>query len=366
MKITAYFSDYTDTIEQEQRKAEAVRKETGADRLLGIMSGNYLQNGLPAAEPAKLRAEKAMKAGADMAVEMSLYASLSSIGIYAFAAARILDKLGCVEHLVLETEDATLEQLTEIAFLLIANTKEFQQKVSRYKEEGMLFYEAQAEAIGEEIEDGRRIMSSGYNIFAVECIKSLKIMYSSISCVCIPREEGGQEAITRGSAVSTHRLSEHLEYQLFFSEPHLSDVYGGYEELTERILEHRAEFQDFMQFSRLIAGEEKDLPDVRKYFLRLLCGMTKSTIAIWRMYDFSPYCSVYTKDEQFFKLLETTCKIPLLPHLTGWEEMDRAGVASYLTGRIKGQDMDRSKRELLKLEERAEQLYRLQMKEMET
>lgn len=335
----AYFSDFTGSLEWEKARAQAIKAAVGEGELFGVMSGNYLQDGFPAGEQKKDRARKALTAGVDLVLEQSNFASLSSLGIYAFGGVRILDKLGCIDKLVLETEQASREQLLEIAYLLIANNREFQQSVSRHKEEGLVFYEAQARAIGEFVPQGREIMSSLYNIFAVECIKSLKLMYSSISCICIPRRTGGEGGVRERI---TSRLSQYLEYQLYFSEPHLSDIYGGYEELTNRILHYRGEFVDFQQFSRQIAGEEKDVFDVRKYFLRLMCGMTKSSIAIWRMYDFSPYCRVYWKEDALGKELKESNKMVIL---------DGQGVP----------DMERSKRDLLRQEERAERLYRLQM-----
>lgn len=342
----AYFSDFTDRLEQEKARAKHIKEKVGAKQLFGVMSGNYLQDGSLAEEEKEVRAKRALAADVDLVLEQSVYASLSSLGIYAFSGARILDKLKCVDILVLETEDASLKQLTEISFLLIANPREFQQRVGYYKEKGIPFYQAQAKAIGEVVEHGQKMMESWYNIFAVECIKSLKLMYSSIACVCIPRDgrpPGGLDACKR---FGQGRLSKFLEYQLYFQEPQLSDIYGGYEELTNRILRRRGDFQDFDQFSKLIAGTEKDLFDVRKYFLRLLCGMTKSTISIWRMYDFSPYCKGYPKNGN-------------LP-----EGLKNGGEGFLLTGQG-GQEilgMERSKRDLLQLEVRAEQLYRLQRK----
>jgi len=349
MKTVAYFSDFTENIQDEKQWAECIRKETGAGRLVVAMSGNYLQNGLPAGESARSRAKKAVEAGVDMVLEMSLCASLSSIGIYAYSAARIVDRLGTVDTLVLETEDATLAQLTEIAYILIGNAKEFQQRVSAYKKSGMPFYEAQAAAIGELTENGRSIMHSWYNIFAVECIKSLKLMYSGISCCCMPKRDYHVKAWSAGG-----RLSEYLEYQISLSEPVLSDIYGGYEKLTESVLGQRDKYADFLQYSELIAGKTKDIFDIRKYFLRVLCGVTKSVISIWRMYDFSPYCCVHASDRQVAVAMERKSKVPLIFRNEGQGSFDFSGTDI--------RTLNRSKREILKLEERAEHLYHLQMK----
>ena len=350
MKTVVYFSDFTQDLVNERAWKEAVQRETGAGQVFAVMSGNYLQNGLPAAESVGDRAQRAMAAGVDMVLEMSLYASLSSIGIYGYSAARMMDKLGCVDELVLETEDATLAQLTEAAFVLIGNSRDFSQKVSHFKKSGLPFYKAQARAMADAVEDGERIMSSWYNIFAVECIKALKIMYSNIKCRCVPKRD-----MPKKQCHVTQKLSDYLEYQICFSKHRLSDIYGGYEALTESILKNQNSFESFLTFADKIAGNTKDLFDIRKYFLRLLCGMMKSDVSIWRMYDFSPYGSVYTGNKAVFEAVSRLSNLLLLFKEPGKENDGlSADVLSML---------NRSKQELWEMERQAQKLYQLQMKE---
>ncbi len=363
----AFFADFTQNVETEERRVGGMRARLGADCLIGVMSGNYLQNGLPSPMMARQRAGCALAAGVDLLMRQSNYASLSSLGIYAFSGAKVLDKLGGVDVLALETEQASREELEEIVRLLIANPRELQQKVGDYKRQGMPFYQAQAKAMGAYVSRGSEIMSSQRNVFAVECIKALKLMYSKIATVCVPvKADLNAEVALTGAALK--RISDQLRYQLYLLEDELSDIYGGYEQLTERILQHRAGFVDFHQFAGEVAGSEKELSDVRKYFFRLLCHMKKSAAGIWRMYDFSPYCMVYWQKEACFKELAQGSKICLL------DERLAAGADGKLveqqaasTGKAErsferqAASMERSKRNLLKLEERAEYLYRLQM-----
>ncbi len=84
----AYFSDFTDSLERERIRVQEIKTILGDGQLFGVMSGNYLQDGFPAGEPKKARAEKALKAGVDLVLEQSNYASLSSLGIYAFGGVR--------------------------------------------------------------------------------------------------------------------------------------------------------------------------------------------------------------------------------------------------------------------------------------
>lgn len=334
-----YFSDFVHPIEEERVWNEKIRELTGADELLAVMSGDFLQNGLPAEESRKERAQKGLRSGADGVIEMSVYASLSSIGIYAYSAAKMLDKLKCVDMLVLETE-APSELLNQIVYLSIANTREFQQKVTAYKIGGMPFYAASAKAIGEEIPGGEEAMLKWNNIFAVECIKALKMMYSSIKCVCVPAK--GMVCLEDEPERQTAKVMDELiKYQCYVYEARLSDIYGGYEELSDRIIAQRAQFSTFREFAAHIAGTDKDIYDVRKYLLRLLCGLKKSKITVWRMYDFSPYCSMYTTSEDIFEKLKAVSNVILIkPDEDVWLQ-------------------EQSKRDLLAVEHRTAQIYNL-------
>lgn len=333
---TAFFCDFTESAEQEKLWCDEVRRRTEADELMAIMSGDYLQNGLPALEDKKTRARKGIEAGADAVFEMSLYASLSSIGIFAFSAARMIDKLKCVDSLVLET-NMSKEMIEKIVFLLIANTRSFQQKVTAYKLKGMTFYAAQAKALGEEVDGAEECMLDWTNILAVETAKSLKIMYSPIQCIYVPKRIFSEGTVTKVS----RRLGDFVQYQTYVQETKLSDIYGGYEELTNRIMACRDVFSDFNSFVADVAGTDKDVYDVRKYFLRLLCGLKKSRVTVWRMYDFVPYCVLHTKERELFERLAASKRLPL---------MDSEG-NGYLE--------EQSKRELYAFEKMAEKIYRL-------
>lgn len=385
----AFFADFTQNVEEEARRIGGIRERLGAECLIGVMSGNYLQNGLPSFLPARQRAGRALAAGADLVVRQSNYATLSSLGIYAFSGAKVLDKLGGVDVLALETEHASKEELEEIVRFLIANPREFQQKVGDYKRQGMPFYQAQAKAMGAFLPRGSEILNSRLNLFAVECIKSLKLMYSRISPVCVPvkvrvnveetlsgKELQRVETALNGEVhqkeaalteEALKRISDQLHYQLYLLEDELSDIYGGYEQLTERILQHREGFVDFHQFAGEVAGGKKDLSDVRKYFFRLLCHMKKSVVGIWRMYDFSPYCMVYWQKEARFEELARGSRICLLDERLAAGKGKALSQQEASVGAVGGlfdpktASLERSKRNLLNLEERAEHLYRLQM-----
>lgn len=360
--IAAYFSDLMGDCGQEAERIRqigaCIQEEAGEEpRLLAVMSGDFFQNGCVAPLEKQQRIQKGFSAGAEAVLEMSCFASLSSVGIFAFSGARLLDKLGGVELLALETRDASLKQLTEISYLLIVNDRQFQERVAFYKGQGENFYQAQARAIGERIPGGEQVMSCWENIFAVECIKSLKLMYSGIRCVCVPlQERPGLFAEWEMGHKMEDGLDSLLRYQLYYSETELSDIYGGYEHLSNRILELRDGYGGFFPFTEQLA-EGQAVYDIRKYFLRLLCGINKSTIGIWRMYDFAPFLSLHVEEEKTAQLLAEGSRIQLLAAGREAEGIPEPGKEwTWLAEGRALVRLERSKEELLRLERRTGQI----------
>ena len=140
----AYFTDFTDPLEIEQERFEKVKKASGADHLVAVMSGTYLQNGQPARESMASRMEKARAVGVEQTLELPLYTCLSSVGIYGYSTSNLITNAKNIDLLVLETIDASYAQLLEIAYLLIRNERDFQKQLTAYKKSGMTFYQAQA------------------------------------------------------------------------------------------------------------------------------------------------------------------------------------------------------------------------------
>ena len=66
----AYFTDFIDSLEIEQKRLEKVKKASGTDHLVAVMSGTYLQNGQPARENMASRMEKARQVGVEQILEL--------------------------------------------------------------------------------------------------------------------------------------------------------------------------------------------------------------------------------------------------------------------------------------------------------
>lgn len=322
MKTVAYISDFAESLEREKKWLENIKHDSGADRVIGIMGGDYLQNGLPAKKSRAERADNAHQSGVDLLIEMSLFISVSSLGIYAFSMARILDKMRTVDEVVLEMEDTDGEFLERITMFLIRNDKEFQKKVGTYKKGGLDFYPAQAKALEEFVSGSETVMNSTYNIFAVEIMTALKYMYSRIQIRFVEKRSHQEAHTTDGN-----EFSDYLKYQLYLIDAKQQlDLYGGNDILCKMIEGHREEMNDFQSFASLVARKGFDEVEVRKYFLHLLLQIKNTDISVWRMYDFAPYCkcSAPRMSDEEKKVLKDTSNIILLLDTEDEEKLNRS------------------------------------------
>ena len=96
MRSIGIICEYNPFHKGHQRQLRLARELAGEDcALVCLMSGNYVQRGEPAIFPKMLRAEAALRCGADLVLELPLTAALSSAEGFAAGGVSILTALGC-------------------------------------------------------------------------------------------------------------------------------------------------------------------------------------------------------------------------------------------------------------------------------
>ena len=106
MKTVGVICEYNPFHNGHLRQLRLARQAVGEDcALVCLMSGNYVQRGEPAIFPKQLRAEAAVRCGADLVLELPLPVALSSAEGFAAGGVSILSALGC-ELLCFGTESA--------------------------------------------------------------------------------------------------------------------------------------------------------------------------------------------------------------------------------------------------------------------
>ena len=93
MKIVGLITEYNPFHNGHLYHIQESKRITGADTVIVIMSGDYVQRGVPAIMPKRLRAEMALKCGADAVFELPVCYASGSAEYFAMGAVSLLDRL---------------------------------------------------------------------------------------------------------------------------------------------------------------------------------------------------------------------------------------------------------------------------------
>ncbi|MCR5481171.1 MAG: nucleotidyltransferase family protein [Clostridia bacterium] len=170
---------------------EKTKEETGADTIVAVMSGNFLQRGIPALADKWERAEAACRCGADLVLELPFLYAVNDASVFARGAVGILEKLGCIDFISFGSESEDIGILRNIAHFFAGETPEFREKLQEELKKGLSFPKARAEAAGYCLgKEAREILASPNNILAVEYLKQLEIRKSEIKPFALKRMGG--------------------------------------------------------------------------------------------------------------------------------------------------------------------------------
>ena len=95
MKVCGVIAEFNPFHQGHAYLLEQARKQTGAEVIVVVMTGNLVQRGEPAIEQKWSRAKVALQNGADVVIEMPTAVSCQATARFAKGAVEILQKVGC-------------------------------------------------------------------------------------------------------------------------------------------------------------------------------------------------------------------------------------------------------------------------------
>lgn len=167
-------------------------QETESDYVVAIISGNFVQRGNVSVINKWKKAEMALKLGIDLVIELPTLYSISSAENFASGAVKILDSMKIVKSISFGTETSDMAALNNVANLLVQEPKEYQSLLAEELKKGVSFPKAREIAVLKIMNDDIRygnILSSPNNILAIEYLKSLKKLKSTMKPFIVKREK---------------------------------------------------------------------------------------------------------------------------------------------------------------------------------
>ena len=112
MKIVGLITEYNPFHNGHLYHIEKAKEITGADFVIVVMSGDYVQRGAPAIMPKHLRAEIALEAGVDLLFELPVCYAVGSAEYFAKGAVSLFERLGCIDSICFGSECGDYGQST--------------------------------------------------------------------------------------------------------------------------------------------------------------------------------------------------------------------------------------------------------------
>ena len=167
---------------------------TGCDRVIVVMSGDYVQRGMPAIISKEKRAKCALLNGADMVFELPTYYSLSSAQYFARGAVNILDKLGVIDCIAFGSECADMSLLQKVSDIILGDSTEYNEIIMKELTCGKSFPAARMAAINTSVgktpaslDEITNALMSPNNILGIEYLCALNHFKSKMKPYTIKR-----------------------------------------------------------------------------------------------------------------------------------------------------------------------------------
>lgn len=193
MKVAGIIAEYNPFHNGHQYHIEETRRLTGADYIIVIMSGDFVQRGEPALLDKYTRTSFALEGGADLVIELPTAYACASAEAFACGAVATLNRLGVVDVLSFgsESDDDTLA--ARLAALYQEEPEAFSIRLRDGLCRGLTYPQARAAATEEllrgEVASSRlqTFLSSPNCILALEYRRALLRFHSSIAPLAIAR-----------------------------------------------------------------------------------------------------------------------------------------------------------------------------------
>lgn len=372
MKTAGIIAEYNPFHNGHKYHIEETRRITGADYVIAVISGDFVQRGAPAIADKYLRAEAALRSGADLVLELPLFYAAGSAEYFAAGAVALLDKLGAVDALCFGSECGSILPLAAAASALIREPDSYRQALRQQLKKGLSFPKARSLSLAACMagtDDGQGLLSSPNNILGIEYLKALLKRESPIVPYTVKRKGShyhssalpqlaasgqaaadslsGSASAIRGALAKEQPLSDIrpflpgtacllLENALHRSFPIYSNDFsvqlhykliqeapGGFNRylditdgLSDKICRNIFRFTDYEGFCRVLKSRDVTYSRLSRGLLHILLNMTKEQMQEYLRNDYITYARILGFCKTSAPLLKKIKKHSSVPMIT--------------------------------------------------
>ena len=338
MKIAAVIAEYNPFHNGHAYQLHEIRRQTGADFTLVMMSGDFVQRGAPACIDKYARCRMALAAGADMVCELPVYGALGSAEIFAESAVFLLNHLGCIDYLCFGAETIAPSLFDAIVPILSDEPDEYKALLQTGLKKGMNFPAARSQALCSLLNDGQcsDILNQPNNILAIEYMKALYKSGSTIRPFPIRRSGAGyhstdtdtgfcsatairrqlsetfsspetvistldipdtsrsilQAYMTNCPVLTRNNFSDILAARLLDTGTNLTDYVDITPDLANRIDSLRYQFLSTEQFIALLSARNLTSTRIARCLFHIILNHRKCHLDSWKAHHYTGYLRV--------------------------------------------------------------------------
>ena len=337
MSVLGIIAEYNPFHNGHKYQIEKAKELSGCDHVVIIMSGNYVQRGIPSIYPKYDRAVMAAANGADLVIELPVVYSASTAQLFAYAAVKTLMKSGIVDYISFGCENDSLPLFYQISDILINEPEEFKSLLKNSLSNGNKYAKARQDAIRVLLgEDAANILNQPNNILALEYIKAIREFnyevgiipvkrkgssynslvlnpkYSSATSIRntilsgskseLPVPENVTEYVKKHGAVKPSDFNDFLMYALN-SNISFEHIAESDMDLSNKISKSVPEFKNISDFSKILLSKDETESHILRVLLHIMLNITSDEIAQYTANDYIFYFNILASSKNGIGLL---------------------------------------------------------------
>ncbi len=208
MRFCAVICEYNPFHNGHAYQLSEIRKRSGCDKIVCVMSGNFTQRGEAAVFDKFTRARHAVLSGADAVLELPTSFAVAPAEIFARGAVKILSSLPCVNVLAFGCESGTSEEFLSVARATLSEDKAFKERLKSNLKSGVSYAKARTQAtlaLNEDIDEA--LLTQPNNVLGIEYCRAIIENGNRIVPLAIPRVGSGYaETVARANFSSASAL----------------------------------------------------------------------------------------------------------------------------------------------------------------
>lgn len=196
MRTVGIIAEYNPFHSGHEYHLQEAKKQAAADYAVIVMSPDFVQRGTPAVFDKYTRAEMALRAGADLVLELPVCYACGSAEFFAEGAVALLDQLGVLDTLCFGSEQPDTSLFLQAADFLLNEPASYRLHLQALLKSGMTFPQARAKALLAENPSLAALLGMPNNVLGVEYCKALQKFSSAIRPLPICRKGNGYDSTT--------------------------------------------------------------------------------------------------------------------------------------------------------------------------